>query len=38
MNAGRRVALGLVIVAVLMLAGTAGYMLIEHWSFVDASI
>jgi voltage-gated potassium channel len=36
MNAGRRVALGLVIVAVLMLAGTAGYMLIEHWSFVDA--
>ncbi len=36
MNPGRRVGLGLAIVAVLMLAGTAGYMLIEHWSFIDA--
>src|ERR1700722_16364355 len=36
MNPGRRVGLGLVIVAVLTLVGTAGYMLIEHWSFVDA--
>jgi voltage-gated potassium channel len=36
MNPGRRVGLGLAIVAVLTLAGSAGYMLIERMSFLDA--
>jgi voltage-gated potassium channel len=36
MNPGRRVGLGLAIVAVLTLAGTAGYMLIERLQFLDA--
>lgn len=36
MNSGRRVGLGLVIVAVLTLAGSIGYMLIERMSFLDA--
>jgi voltage-gated potassium channel len=36
MNPGRRVGLGLAVVAVLTLAGTAGYMLIERMPFLDA--
>jgi voltage-gated potassium channel len=36
MNPGRRVGLGLAIVLVLTLAGSAGYMLIERMSFLDA--
>jgi voltage-gated potassium channel len=36
MNPGRRVGLGLAIVAVLTLAGSAGYMLIERMPFLDA--
>jgi voltage-gated potassium channel len=36
MNPGRRVGLDLAIVAVLTLAGSAGYMLIERMSFLDA--
>jgi voltage-gated potassium channel len=36
MNPARRVALGLGLVAVLTLVGSAGYMLIEHMSFLDA--
>jgi voltage-gated potassium channel len=36
MNPGRRVGLGLAIVAVLTLAGSAGYMFIERMSFLDA--
>jgi voltage-gated potassium channel len=36
MNPARRVALGIALVAVLTLVGSAGYMLIEHMSFLDA--
>jgi voltage-gated potassium channel len=36
MNPARRVALGIGLVAVLTLVGSAGYMLIEHMSFLDA--
>jgi voltage-gated potassium channel len=36
MNPARRVALGIALVAVLTLIGSAGYMLIEHMSFLDA--
>src|SRR5512143_3190455 len=36
MNPGRRVGFGIAIVAVLMLAGSAGYMAIERLSFIDA--
>ena len=36
MNPGRRVGLGLAIVAMLTLAGSAGYMLIERMPFLDA--
>jgi voltage-gated potassium channel len=36
MNPGRRVGVGIAIVVVLTLAGTAGYMAIEGMSFIDA--
>ncbi len=36
MNPGRRVAVGVAIVAALTLIGSAGYMLIERMSFIDA--
>ena len=36
MNPARRVALGIGLVAVLTLVGSAGYMLIEHMPFLDA--
>jgi voltage-gated potassium channel len=36
MNLARRVALGIALIAMLTLVGSAGYMLIEHMSFLDA--
>lgn len=36
MNPGRRVGFGIAIVALLMLAGSAGYMALERMSFIDA--